>query len=171
MEIITSTALAAGIPRERVMSVSAADNLTLPRPRVEVDFLPDNFTRTGRKLAVSRKEAIQTTKKELYETRLDLTAHVYAESPEWLEAFEYEFVKAFPPGLNDSRGNWIKIRVNRATFSKERAKRVGQSEIKVFSKVDTLFLVTLTGRITGETEIGLITDIDVSVAPQTGAKE
>jgi hypothetical protein len=166
MEIITAAALAAGLPEGRVMDVSEADNLTLARPRVEVDFLPDDYTRTGRKLAVTRNGATQRVKKELYTTRFDLTAHVYADDPAWLEAFEYGFAAAFPPGLNDSRGNWIRIRVNRATFSKARTKRVGTSEIAVFGNIDTLFLITLTGRVTSETETGLITGTDITIEPQ-----
>ena len=161
MEIVKAAALAAGLPEGRIMDVSASDNLTLPRPRLELDFLPDDFTRTGKKLAVTRNGETQTTKKELYETRLALTAQVYADNPAWLEAFEYAFMAAFPPGIEDSRGNWIKIRINRGTFSKERTKRVGASAITIFSKADTLFLLTLTGRVTSEEEQALITDIDI----------
>jgi hypothetical protein len=169
MRIITDAALAAGLPEGRVTDVSAADNLTLPRPRVEVDFLPDSLTRTGRRLAVARAAEVQTTKKELYEVRFDLTAHVYAEDAAWLEAFEYAFIAAMPRGVNDQRGNWIKIRVNQATFKKERTARVGTSEITVFTKIDTLFLITLTGRVTKEEEQALLTTFEI--VPKIGARE
>ena len=189
MQIVTDAAQAAGMPAGRVMDLSAADNLTLPRPRLEVDFLPDSLTRTGRKLAVSRTGDKQAVKLELYEVRFDLTAHVYApdgdwlvqartsggEAPHlasvaaWLEAFEYDFVAAFPRGLNDQRGNWIKIRVTQATFKKEPTKRVGASEITVFVKLDTLFLITLTGRVTREEEQALLTQIEI--VPKVGARE
>jgi hypothetical protein len=169
MQIIGNAALTAGLPAGRVTDVSAADNLTLPRPRVEVDFLPDALTRTGRRLHISRGETEQTIKKELYEVRFDLTAHVYADNEAWLEAFEYNFVAAFPRGVNDSRGNWIKIRVNQATFKKEKTKRVGSGEITVFKRFDTLFLVTLTGRVTTEEEQALITNIEI--VPKAGTQE
>jgi hypothetical protein len=169
MRIVTDAALAAGMPAGRITDVSAKDNLTLPRPRMEVDFLPDTLTRTGRKLAVARAETVQTTKKELYEVRFDLTAHVYAEDAAWLEAFEYAFIAAFPRGVNDQRGNWIKIRVNQATFKKEPTKRVGTSEITVFRKIDTLFLITLTGRVTTEEEQALLTTFEL--VPKIGARE
>jgi hypothetical protein len=161
MQIITTAAQKAGLPEGRVMDVSASDNLTLARPRVEVDFLPDSFTRTGRKLHVVRHQETQTIKKELYEVRFDLTAHVYADNAEWLEGFEYLFVAAMPPGVEDVRGNWIKVRVNEATFSKEATKRVGTAEIKVFTRLDTLFLITLTGRITIEELQTLLTTFDI----------
>jgi hypothetical protein len=180
MQIITDAALAAGLPEGMVMDLSAADNLTLPRPRLEVDFLPDSLTRTGRKLAVTKKPAgtelaqassvpAAIIKKELYEVRFDLTAHVYAEDAAWLEAFEYTFVAAFPRGVDDQRGNWIRIRVNQATFKKEPTKRVGASEITVFTRIDTLFLITLTGRVTQEDEQALLTTFQI--VPKLGAQE
>jgi hypothetical protein len=162
LEIVRTAALAAGVPGDRVMDASAADNLTLPRPRVEVAFLPDTLTRTGRKLDARREGKTLTVKKELYEVRFDLTAHVYADSEAWLEEFEYAFVQAFPRGLDDERGNWVRIRVAEGTFKTEPKKRVGTAEIKVFTKVDTLFLITLTGRVTEEAEQGLIDTIKIA---------
>ena len=180
MQIITDAAQAAGMPAGRVIDLSAADNLTLPRPRLEVDFLPDTLTRTGRKLAVTKKpagtEVAQASsvpaaiiKKELYEIRFDLTAHVYADDAAWLEAFEYAFVAALPRGMNDQRGNWIQIRVNQATFKKEPTKRVETEEIVIFTNFDTLYLITLTGRVTKEEEQALITTVEI--VPKVGARE
>jgi hypothetical protein len=161
MQIITAAAVKAGLPEGRVIDVSASDNLTLARPRVEVDFLPEALTRTGRKLHVDRHQETQTVKKELYEVRFDLTAHVYADNEEWLEQFEYLFVAALPRGVEDARGNWIKVRAAEATFKKEPTKRVGTVEIKVFTKIDTLFLITLTGRVTIEEIQALLTTFDI----------
>jgi hypothetical protein len=163
----------------------------LPRPRIEVDFLPDSYTRTGRKLIVSRAKGVQTIKKELYEIRFDLTAHVYAGTGSsfgsssgealggvsgdsagdaaWLESFENAFVAALPRGVNDQRGNWIQIRVNQATFKTGPTKRVGTKDIKVFLKIDTMFLITLTGRVTTEEEQALLTTF--GIVPGTGARE
>ena len=164
MEIVTRAALAAGLPEGRVMDASASDNLTIPRPRVEVAFLPDSFTRTGRKLAVTRRKATytQTIKKELYEVRFDMTAHVLAEDGAWLEAFEYAFVTAFPRGVDDERGNWVQVRIAEATFKTDPTKRVGAQAIKVFTKVDTLFLITLTGRVTQAEEQNMIKLIKIA---------
>ncbi|CAK7024472.1 MAG: hypothetical protein DELT_02523 [Desulfovibrio sp.] len=158
---ITEAATTAGLPENRVMSLSDGDNLTLPRPRVEIQFLPNSYRRTGRKLAVTRENGVQTTKKELYEVTLDVTANILAEDEQWLAAFEHDFTVAFPRGVNDSRGNWVKIRVEKATFTTPPAKRVGATEIKVFSKVNTLFALRFTGRITEEEEARLMQHINV----------
>lgn len=169
MQIISAAALAAGLPENRVMDVSARDNLTLPRPRVEVAFLPDSYSRTGRKLDIRREGAGQTTKKELYEVSFAMTAHVYADNAPWLAAFEHAFVAAFPRGVHDVRGNWTRIRVERATFTTEPTKRVGAQEITVFTKIDTLFALTFTGRVTTEEEQDLIATF--TIVPNIGARE
>jgi hypothetical protein len=161
MQIINTAAVKAGLPAERVIDVSAKDNLTLVRPRIEMDMLPESLTRTGRKLHVDRHQTTQTVKKELYEVRFDVTAQVYADNEEWLEQFEYLFVAAFPRGVEDARGNWVKTRVTEATFKKEPTKRVGTAEIRVFTRMNTLFLITLTGRVTIEEIQNLLTTFTI----------
>ena len=59
--------------------------------------------------------------------------------------------------------------MNQATFGTEPTKRVGASEIKVFLKMDTLFLLTLTGRVTAEEEQALLTTFEI--VPKIGARE
>lgn len=165
--IITEAAKKAGLPDNRVMSLSDGDNLTLPRPRIETEFLPSSYRRTGRKLAVTRSGGIQTTKKELYEITFDVTANVLADNGQWLAAFEHEFAVAFPRGVNDARGNWVTIRVEKATFATPPAKRVGEKEIKVFTRINTLFVLRLTGRISEEEETRLMQTINI-LAPKIG---
>ena len=147
-DVITKAALKAGLPEGRIFGLAAGDNLTLPRPRLEIEYLPGSYERTGRKLAVTRAGGMQTTKKELYEAAFDLTANALADDEAWLAAFEYGFVAAFPRGVDDARGNWVQIRVEKATFSTPPEKRVGDKEIKVFTKVNTLFALRFTGRVT-----------------------
>lgn len=166
-DIIASAAVKAGLPKERVMSLSGGDNLTLPRPRIEIQILPDSYQRTGRKLAVTRAGGIQTTKKELYEVVFDLTANILADNAKWLASFEHDFVTAFPRGMNDAQGNWVQVRVEKATFTAPPAKRVGGKEIKVFTKLNTLFALRFTGRITEEEEARLIQTINIQ-EPKTG---
>ena len=40
-ETITRTALAAGLPEGRIIDLAKKDNLTIERPRIEVQFLPE----------------------------------------------------------------------------------------------------------------------------------
>lgn len=149
-EVITRAALSAGLPEGRVMDIVKKDNLTINRPRLELQFMPERYTRTGRKLAVIRTKTDLIRKRELYEVELTVNANVLADNREWLEAFSVAFVAALPHGGNDSRGNWVKVRAQEATFGREPDRRVGEKVIEVFTRVNRLFVLTFTGRITGE---------------------
>lgn len=159
METITRAALAAGLPEGRIIDLAKKDNLTIERPRIEVQFLPERYMRTGRKLAATRQsvEAEDGTKKlmlcrkrELYEVELTVNANILADDRAWLEAFCVDFVAGLPRGGNDSRGNWIKVRAQKATFGRAPDKRLGDEVVEIFVKVNRLFVLTFTGRITGE---------------------
>lgn len=160
-ETVAGVATRAGLPEGRIFGLAAGDNLTMPRPRIELQYLPGSYRRTGRKLAVTRSGGVQTTKKELYEVAFDLTANVLADDEVWLAAFEHDFVAAFPRGVNDARGNWVQIRVEKATFSTPPERRVGIEEIKVFTKVNTLFALRFIGRVTSEEEVQLMQTINI----------
>lgn len=159
--IIKQAASVAGLDNSRIMDVSAADNLTIPRPRIEFQFLPESWKRTGRKLGVTRHGTTQTRKKELYEVRLDVTANILAEDETWLANFKREFVKAIPSGANDSQGNFVKIRVQQATFTKPPAKRVGTSAITVFTKVNDLLSISFVWRLTQDETNILIHSVNI----------
>lgn len=148
--VITETALKAGLPEGRVIYQVAKDNLTLERPRMELQFLPDSFKRTGRKLGVSRTKTEQIRKRELYQVEMDVASNVLAEESVWLGDFCYKFIAALPRGFNDKRGNWVKAKAEKATFGKAPNKQVGDTVIEVFSKVSELLLLTFVWRITSE---------------------
>ena len=160
-QIIRQAAEKAGLDPSNVMDVSAADNLTIPRPRIECQFLPETWTRTGRKLGIIRQGRKQTRKRELYEVRLLSTANILAEDEAWLSAFKREFVKAFPPGANDDQGNFVKIRVQEASFTKPASKRVGKDAITVFTKVNDLLTISFVWRLTQEETDNLIHAVNI----------
>lgn len=166
-EVITRAALAAGLPEGRVIDMVKKDNLTLDRPRLELQFLPEKYTRTGRTLGLARHRRtgsatasvpqdagpgvmVLTRKRELYEMELTVNANVLADDRAWLEAFSVGFVANLPRGGNDSRGNWVRVRAEKATFGRSPDKRVGNQVIEVFTRVNRLFVLTFTGRIAGE---------------------
>lgn len=133
-EVITRAALAAGLPEGRVMAAVKKDNLTIDRPRVEMQFLPEKYTRTGRKLGVSREtvkgedgteKLMLVRKRELYVVELPVNVNVLSEDREWLERFSYAFVAALPRGGNDSRGNWVKSKCGRRRFPARRTSAWG----------------------------------------------
>ncbi len=169
-DIITRAAQQAGLSPDRVIAQVKKENLTLNRPRMELQFLPESYTRSGRTLAYERTKTELVRKRELYTVRLAVAANVLAEDRAWLAAFGYGFVAALPAGANDSRGNWVKIRAEKATFGKPPDKRVGGAVIEVFSKVNELFDLTFAWRVTEEQAQALIPTftIKTSIGGQHG---
>lgn len=196
--IIKAAAQASGLAPDRIINLAKKDNLTLARPRLELQFLPETYTRTGRTLAFTRacekpfgptscgalKEASPENgvsgslrcaagavpgamklwrKRELYEVQQSVAANVLAEDKNWLASFCYDFVVNLPSGANDARGNWVKIRADKATFSKAPDKRVGDEVIEVFSKVNQLFDLTFTWRVTSGEAQALIPTFTINV--------
>ena len=84
-EVITRAALAAGLPEGRVIDMVKKDNLTIKRPRIELQFMPETLTRTGRTLNVCRQSTDQIRKRELYEVELTVNANILADDRAWLE--------------------------------------------------------------------------------------
>jgi len=154
--VITQAALAAGLPEGRVIDLVKKDNLTIERPRIELQFLPERYTRTGRKLGVWRTREEYLRKRELYEVEQTVSANVLAEDRAWLETFSVDFVARLPRGGNDSRGNWVRVRAQKATFGRPPDKRVGDAVIEVFTKVNRLFVLSFVWRITAEEVEALI---------------
>ncbi len=168
-DIITRAAQQAGLSPDRVIAQVKKDNLTLNRPRLELQFLPESYTRSGRTLAYERTKTELVRKRELYTVRLSVGANVLAEDRAWLSAFCYGFVAALPAGANDSRGNWVQVRAEKATFGKPPDKRVGEAVIEVFSKVNQLFDLTFIWRVTEERVQALIPTFTIKTS--TGGQD
>lgn len=162
-DIITRAALSAGLPSaEAVILLTKKDNLTLDRPRIELQCLLEKYERSGRKLAIRRTETDKLERRELYTARLDVAANVLADDQAWLFAFCYAFVAALPRGASDARGNWIKVRVQKATPGRPPDLRVGDDVIEVFTKVNQLFVLSFTGRVTADELTPLIQTVTIN---------
>lgn len=149
-EAIYYAANRAGLSDERIIDIVKKDNLTIDRPRAEIQFLPEKLTRTGRKLAVYINDDKQIRKRELYTVEQDVAINVLAEDENWLEDFCYAFLAELPRGVNDKRGDWVKITGRKATLGKPKDARVGDTVIEVFKKVNELMIVTFLWRITAD---------------------
>lgn len=169
-EVIRQAAEAAGLPQGRVTGQSVKDNLTLPRPRVEVQYLPETYTRSGRPLARQRDMAppypVQRTRRELYSVRLPVVAQVLADDDAWLDGFCPAFVAALPRGLDDERGLWVAVRVEKGDWEGYAAKRVGDAVIAPIIKRARLFTIDFSWRLATEEEVRLLTDI--TITPHVG---
>ncbi len=133
--------------------------------RSEPDFTSGEATPSVAQDA--RPRGMQIRKRELYEADLTVYANVLSEDEDWLSDFSHAFVAALPKGVNDKHGNWVGIRVEKATFSRPPDKRVGDTVIEVFKKADKLFELKFTFRITKDEKHDLIPDFNI--LPKTGA--
>lgn len=161
--VITAAAEAAGLPAGRVLDVSRSDNITIPRPRLEVQMLAATYTRTGRKLAATRQGGTLTRKRELYQVRQMVSVNALAENPLWLEGFSFDFARLLPRGVNDARGNHVRVALAEAQTGRESAPRVGLKSIEPMPKRSKLFQLTFTGRVTEEELARLITTININI--------
>ena len=154
--MVKGAALTAGLPAASVIDIVKKDNLTLARPRMELQYLPEKLTRTGRKLGIWRTLSAQFRKLELYEVQLSVSCNVLAEDAGWLADFCHDFLVGLPRGFNDRRGNWVRIRAARAEFGRPPDRRVGDAVIEVFTRVNELLVLDFVWRITDEEVDALI---------------
>lgn len=161
--VISATAEAAGLPPGRVLELSRSDNITIPRPRLEVQMLAATYTRTGRRLAATRSKTMLTRTRELYEVRQTVSVNALAENTPWLESFSYDFARFMPHGINDARGNYVRVALAEATPARSSAPRVGLTSIEPLQKRNKLFQMTFIGRVTEEELTRLIQHININL--------
>lgn len=181
LQAIRQAALSAGLPENRVIPTPVADNLTLPRPRLEYQVLPARYRRTGKKIALTKgtKDApVQTTTWELYAVDLDIQVNVLAEDTKkddalaeaWLATFTQNFITALPRGGNDASGNYARLRVQRAAYARKPDPRVGDTAFRVFTKIGSTFVITVSGRVTSNHLENLMTSATINL-PTIGKRE
>ena len=159
LEKVRDAAGLLGLERDMVMTKSEKDNLTLPRPRIELDFLPETYNRTGRLLGAKAAGAENIIRKELYEVSLPIAAQVLAKEPDWLKEFCYRLVAALPRGFNDAAGNFIKLQAAQGAWEGFTLKRVGSQVIDPIVKRGYLLHLNATWRITQDELVRYVTSV------------
>ncbi|WP_304049029.1 hypothetical protein [Desulfovibrio piger] len=145
------TAYKAGAWPKLLEEVGSVSWQTLERWKLEQE-------RAGSVLALADKRgvahrgrtALTERHQMLYKVVQTVNANVLADDRPWLEAFSLAFAAALPRGGNDSRGNWVRVRAQQATFERSPDKRVGHQVIEVVTRVNRLFVISFTWRITGK---------------------
>lgn len=161
LEKVRDAAELLGLNRESVMTKSLKDNLTLPRPRVELDFLPETYRRTGRPLGGQLEgTSAMALKKELYEVTLPVAAQILAGDPDWLGHFCHRLAAVLPRGFNDSAGNYVRLVSAQGEWENYAVRRLGSAVIDPIVKRGYLLHITVTWRITAEELVNLVTKVD-----------
>lgn len=165
-DVIAQTAGRLGLPEGRVLT-EGKDNLTVPRPRVEVQFMGEVYHSETKIIGITRFEDenghFQELKKQLYIVREQAGLNVLAEDSGWLKTFCAGLIAEMPRGVNDSNGNWVKIRTESAEGKTSPEKRVGTTAIKVFNKVSKFLIVTFEGRITVTEQSRLLETVNINL--------
>lgn len=119
IEIIRTAAVACGLPQEKVVEKAedvAAEDVLLGRPRLELSWLPAEFTRLRRRLArvASGRETHGRVRWARYAVLLPVRCEVLAEEEAWIEDFCRRFPLVLPGQTADPDGNAVRITVRRA---------------------------------------------------------
>lgn len=159
-DIITTAAVAAGLPESAVMIEPEKDGITLPKKRVELSYLTEQYRRTGRPVRKSPTPGKETTHRTLvrekHAVRLPIRASIRADDEAWLKNFSRCFVTALPKRMTDEHGNTVTVAVEKAEYGGFTKKAV-----EVFKKRSKTFHITFTGMTIIENEIPLIKSVDI----------
>jgi hypothetical protein len=160
-DIITAAAVAAGLPESSVMIAPDKDGITLPKRRVDISYLAEQYNRTGRPVrkrpTPGKEKTHRTLSREKHAMRLPVRAAIRADDEAWLKDFSSRFIVALPKHFTDGNGNTVKVSVEKAEYGGFTKKAV-----EVFKKRSKTFHITFTGMTTIENEIPLIKSVTIT---------
>ncbi|AMK10854.1 hypothetical protein [Pseudodesulfovibrio indicus] len=169
-EAITAAAVAAGLPESAVMVEPDKDGIMLPPRRVEIAYLAEQYTYTGRPIRKTRTEGKESTHRTLtrerQSVRLPVRAVVRADDEAWLKDFSRRFIAALPKRMTDEDGNTVTVAVEKAEYGGFTTKQV-----EVFKKRSKSFHVAFTGMTVTEKEISLIKSVDINPSYREAGNE
>lgn len=159
-EIITATAVAAGLDGDTVMDAPKKDSALLPRPRLELSYLPEGLTRSFRRIAkfpsLTNPGTHRSVRARLYKRTFAVRATVQADDEAWLESFVVEFLSALPHKTADADGNLVTVTAHRAVRG-----GFGTRTVEVFTKRSNALHIMFEGMICRDEEIPLILDVNI----------
>ena len=118
VSIIKGAAVASGLPETRVIDKPDEDSLLLPKPRIELEYMPENLTRSVKKIAKFPKPGAETRYKvlrtKIYDRELTIRATVVTKTPEELEPLVLGLLTAMPHTAGDFDNNLLTVKASRA---------------------------------------------------------
>ncbi len=119
--IITTAAVAAGVPEAAVMDEPDKQrSAILPKPRLEIGWLPEELTRDRRRLArlprptTKESDTDCVTRWVVYRLLLRGRLTLRTEDGDSLESMSRAFLLALPKQTADADGNLVTIRADKA---------------------------------------------------------
>ena len=162
---ISEAAKKSGLPEGRIFDESERDNLTIPRPRIELQWLGETYTSAVKTLASTRLKTdegnLLEVKTQLYTVREEVAVNILSNGETWLASFYPKFIASLPRGITDAQGNWIKVRASRAESSGYAKKHLGSKAVQVFSTPSQWLVLSFEWRVTKTEQFKLINKIDI----------
>lgn len=119
--IITTAAVAAGVPEAAVMDEPDKQrSAILPKPRLEIGWLPEDLVRDRRRLArlprpaTPEEDTHAVTRWVVYRRTLRGRLTLRTEDGDSLETMSRAFLLALPKSAPDADGNLVTIRADKA---------------------------------------------------------
>lgn len=159
--IITAAAVAAGLPESAIMDKPDKETATLPKKRIELSYLQEQYRRTGRPIkkfpTQGSEETHRTIRREVHSVRLPVRVAIHADDEGWLKTYAHAFLAALPKRALDGFGNTVSIKVDKAEYGGFVSKMV-----EVFKKRTKTFHISFTGMTTSDMEVPLIRDVTLT---------
>ena len=153
--VIRSTANTLGV--SQVMDKPDKTDITMPLPRIELTWLPEELARSFKRIARLKPQSDQVTiRSRVYQRSLRIRTEVVSDNEEWLEAFIPQFLAALPSKIADENGNLVTVRAVKA----ER-QGYGTRLVEVFKKRVASIHITVSGMVCNDQDIPLITDVNI----------
>jgi hypothetical protein len=156
--ILTAAAVSAGIAEASVIHAPEKDSITLPMPRLEISFMPEDLKRSFKRIlktaSTENPDTHRTIRSRLYSRTLTVRAEVKSEDAAWVETFAAAFIAALPGKTSDDAGNLVTVAVNRAVRG-----GLEYRLVEVFKKVSNAMYLTFTGMICRDDDIPLIREV------------
>ena len=158
-QIITTAAIAAGMPAASIMDKPAQQSALLPMPRLEIEMMPQDIKRRPRHFArlLGINPATHVTHRwRTHDFSLQVRAEIRADNEAWLEQFFKDFIVGLPGKIADAGGNLVTVRPYRAERGGFESKLV-----EVFVKRSIPVWITFAGGLYRDDQVPLITDINI----------
>lgn len=157
-QLIKDIAVQCGLDAALVMRKAAKPSEIDKKKRIEMEFMPENYTYSPGKIAKGINDAkthrrIRTRK---YKAKFVTRAVVFSDDEDWLAQFVKNFIVRMPVKIADTENNLVKIRVEKATRGGFKRKMV-ETSIKRSSSLH----ITFEWMLCTDQETPLIRDVNI----------
>jgi len=159
--IITTAAISVGMAEKDVMMEPDSDSITLPKRRIEISYLAEQYAHSGHPLrkrpTPGKEKTHRTLSRKRHSIKLPVRVALKSDDAGWLKDFSRRFVAALPKRTTDEFGNAVTVSVEKAEYGGFTTKAV-----EVFKKRSKTYHITFTGMTTTESEIPLIKSVTIT---------